>query len=575
MYDLVIRNGTLVDGTGGERFDADVAIDAGRIVAIGAGLDVGATEIDAAGKLVTPGWVDIHTHYDAQVTWDPQVTPSSWHGVTTVVMGNCGVGFAPAAPERHDWLIGLMEGVEDIPGAALHEGIQWEWESFPAFLEALDKRQYAIDIAAQVPHGAVRGYVMGDRGAKNEKATPEDIAAMAEIVREGIAAGALGFSTSRTLLHKAIDGEYVPGTFASEDELLGIGAAMREAGGGVFQFTANHTDIPGEFAWMRKVSGDYGLKVVFNLLQVDHAPEIWRDALGELAKAAEDGLQISGQVAGRPLGVLMSWQGTAVPFLNTPSYLQLHQLPLAERMAKLADPSVRDAILADQTFSIGEFEDFILGSFDKMYRLGDDPNYEPEARESAAEVAERLGTSPRAVVYDWLMENDGKGIIYFPMFNYSWKNADHLAEMMQHPCTVLGLGDGGAHCASICDVSLPTHMLTFWTRDRTRGALLRLEDVVKSLTATTSALYGLDDRGVLAVGKRADLNIIDYDALRLHAPEIVYDLPAGGKRYVQRATGYSATIVAGEVVSENGKPTGALPGRLVKSQRARAAAAAE
>ena len=568
MHDLVIRRGTIVDGSGDPSFEADLAVDGGRISRIGSVPARGREEVDASGKIVTPGWVDVHTHYDAQVTWDPTLSPSGWHGVTTVVMGNCGVGFAPANPDRHDWLIGLMEGVEDIPGAALHEGIQWGWESFPEYLEVLSRRPSALDFAAQVPHGALRAYVMGERGARNEAANAEDIQRMAALVEEGVAAGALGFSTSRTLIHKGSDGEYVPGTFAAEDELLGIAAGLARGGGGVFQMTANHKDMLSEIPWMRQVAERHGLPVSFNLMQTDEAPELYRQLLAELDRAAADGLSLFGQVAGRPAGILMAFEGTAVPFFNTGTFLNLFHASPQERRQAALDPAFRAKVLADEVLSLGPFEDFILQTYDKMFRLGQSPDYEPDPSQSAAAVARAQGRSPREVVYDWLLEGEGRGIIYFPVFNYSWGDMDHMRELLTHPRTVLGLGDGGAHCGTICDVSVPTFMLTHWVMNRQRGPRLPLEQVVQMQTSQTAALYGLRDRGLLAPGYRADINLIDLDRLSLSAPEMIYDLPAGGRRFVQRAQGYEATWLKGELTFQEGVHTGALPGGLIKGRPA-------
>lgn len=566
MYALVIRNGTLVDGTGAAARQADVAVEGRRIVAVGANLGPGREEIDADGCIVTPGWVDVHTHYDAQATWDPWLTPSGWHGVTTVVMGNCGVGFAPARPEQRDWLIQLMEGVEDIPGAAMHEGIQWDWEHFPEYLDALDHHPRALDIAAQVPHGAVRAYVMGERGARNEDATTEDIAEMATIVREGIAAGALGFSTSRTLIHKGSDGEYVPGTFAAEDELMGIAEAISAGGGGVLQMTSNHEDMAEELVWMRKAARKHGCTVSFNLHQTDVAPQLWKRMLTLLEESQAEGLPIYAQVAGRPPGVLMCLQGTANPLLNSPTYLGLHALPHGEKVARLQDPAVQAAIAADDVLSLGAFEDFILQSFDRMYPLGEEPDYEPHPSTSAAAVATQRGVHPKQVVLEWLLEQDGTGVIYFPIFCYTHGDMEVSRQLLAHPGTVVGLADGGAHCGTICDVSTPTFLLTHWVRDRSRGERLPLEQVVAMQTQESAALYGLNDRGVIAVGMKADINVIDMEHLHLSAPEITYDLPAGGRRFVQRAEGYRATVVSGEVVFRDGEPTGKLPGKLVRRQ---------
>lgn len=566
-FDLVIRGGTVVDGSGQPRFVADVGIRDGLIAAVDRDLPPGREEIDARGKLVTPGFVDVHTHYDAQATWDPQLSPSSWHGVTTVVMGNCGVGFAPAKPDEHKWLIGLMEGVEDIPGTAMTEGMVWSWERFPEYLDSLDRISRAIDICTQVPHGALRAYVMGRRGAKHEAANEDDLAAMAAIVREGVEAGALGFSSSRTPIHKGIDGEYVPGTFADARELWALGQAVVEGGGGMFQMTGNHVDMAAEFGWMRQLAAETGVRISFNLLQTDQKPDLYQQMLGLLDEVSKDDVPVYAQVAGRPNGILMTWQGTAIPFLPYPSYMPLHHLPFAKRLPKLQEPALREKIVAEQPFSFGEFEDFVVSSFHKMYRLGDPPNYEPEPGESAAALAERQGVSPKGIVWDWLLENEGTGIVYFPIFGYARGDFEVLRTLLQHPRTRLGLGDGGAHCGAICDASIQTFMLTHWVRDRTRGPKLGLEEVVRTISHDTASFYGLDDRGLLRVGYKADVNVIDFDNLRLHPPKIVYDLPASGRRFVQAADGYVATIVSGELVRWQGEPTGKLPGKLVRGKQ--------
>ncbi len=572
QFDLLIRGGTLVDGTGRAPYVGDLAVKDGVLAAVGEipAEATAAQTIDAKGMVVTPGWVDIHTHYDAQCTWDPEVSPSGWHGVTTVVMGNCGVGFAPVREEDRKWLIGLMEGVEDIPGAAMTEGMQWAWETFPEYLDALEKTPRAIDVATQVPHGAVRGYVMGRRGAKNEAPSPEDIERMAAIVKEGIEAGALGFSTSRTLIHKGIDGEYVPGTFAEEAEVFGLAKGLEDAGRGVFQMTSNHVDMADEFKWMKEVASKMGVTVSFNLLQTDEKPELWRDLLKLLDENPD--APIFAQIAGRPNGILMSWAGTAHPFLLYPSYMPLHHLPIEERLAKLREPGMREKIINEKPFSMGEFEDFIMGSFTKMYRLGSPPNYEPGPSTSAAALAEKENRNPREIAWDWLMENDGKGIIYFPIFNYSHANMDALHSLITHPRTRLGLGDGGAHCGVICDASIQSFMLQHWVRDRTRGDKIPLEYIVKTQTSDTADAYGLKDRGRLAPGYRADINVIDMDGLKLHPPEMVHDLPTGARRLVQRADGYRYTICKGEVVFRDGKATGARPGVLIRGPQAAPAA---
>ncbi len=569
MHDLVIRNGLIVDGTGAPAREADLAIDDGVVSLVGEVDDLGREEIDAAGMLVTPGFVDIHTHFDGQITWDPLLTPSFWHGVTTVVMGNCGVGFAPAAPNRRDWLIGLMEGVEDIPGSALAEGMQWNWESFPEYLDALETLPKAIDIGTQVPHGAVRAYVMGDRGARNEDANPEDIQEMAAIVKEGIQAGALGFSTSRTLAHRAIDGEPVPGTFAAEDELFGIGRALKELGTGIYEVApagvtgddANAPDL--EIAWMRKLSAEIERPVSFAMVQYDNDPEAWREALERSLDALEDGAELYPQVAARGISLLLTLRGRH-PFIHSASYRELDDLDWAERAAAMREPQRRERILSEVAAP-----DAALGfiSWDKLYPMTDPPNYEPTAEESVAARAASAGQTPLEFAYDVLVQNEGEAVLFAPLFNYANGNLDATREMMMHPRVAMGLSDGGAHCGVICDASMPTFMLTHWARDRSRGERLPLEWIVKRMTQDTAQLYGLGDRGTLEVGKKGDVNVIDYDALQLELPQAVHDLPTDAMRLIQKSRGYVATIVSGEVISRNGEETGARPGQLIRGAR--------
>jgi N-acyl-D-amino-acid deacylase len=569
VHDLVIRGGTIVDGTGAPSRPVDVAVDGGRISAVGQ-VDADAVEVlDAAGQVVTPGFVDVHTHYDGQVTWDPTLAPSSWHGVTTVVMGNCGVGFAPARPNRHEWLIGLMEGVEDIPGAALAAGIRWGWETFPEFLDFLDTQPLALDIAAQVPHGAVRGYVMGDRGARNEPASPDDIAAMARIVREGIEAGALGVSTSRTIAHRAIDGEPVPGTYAAEDELFALGHALADADAGVFELAPAGVmgeDLAAadrEMDWMRRLAADTGRPVTFALLQHDHDPDQWKRMLDLALVAHDDGVPVRPQVAGRPLGLLLGLQ-TFHPLRDRPTYQALEELALDERVARLSDPAVRAAILSERPPAREGIEAFIRLGLDRIFRLGEPPDYEPAPEQSITALAERAGRDRWDLFYDLLLENDGRELLLRPLLGYSNFTQDPIREMVLHPASALGLGDGGAHVGAICDASIETYMLTHWVRDRTRGERLPIELVVRKMTSDTASLYGLDDRGTIEVGRKADLNVIDLDHLVLHRPEMHHDLPAGARRLLQRADGYTATIVSGTVIRRDGHDTGARPGALVR-----------
>ncbi|TNF37977.1 MAG: D-aminoacylase [Deltaproteobacteria bacterium] len=564
MHDLVIRGGLVVDGTGAAAFEADVAIDGDRVVAVGHVAERGAEEIDARGKLVTPGFVDIHSHYDGQVTWDPELTPSSWHGVTTVVMGSCGVGFAPARPEGREGLIKLMEGVEDIPGSALTEGIRWGWETFPEYLDAIAAMPHAIDFGAQIAHGPLRSYVMGDRGADSAPATAEDIAAMHALVAEALEAGALGFSTSRTLLHKSSDGVPVPGTFATADELFGIGRALAVTGRGVFQCASDHLSVPKEFEWFKALALEIGRPVMFNMSQTDLKPKLWRDLVGLLEDCERDGAHVIGQVAGRAIGIMMSWHGTAHPFAGHETFAPLAALSPEARVAELQKPEVRAALLAEPDPKLPFFEAFITRGYHKMFVSADGVDYEPSAEQSVAAIAKRRGVHPREVAYEALMANDGQGMIYFPLFNYANENLDLLHELHQHPRTLMGLSDAGAHCGAICDGGMPTFMLTHWTRDRQRGPTLPVEHIVRRQTRDTARAFGLLDRGVLAPGYLADVNVIDYDNLRFEQPKMAYDLPAGGRRLTQRARGYVATVKRGVVISRDDTPTGALPGQLVR-----------
>ena len=567
MYDRIIRNGTLVDGTGAAPRRADIAIQDGKLAAVGEVDGPATEEIDASGQLVTPGFVDIHTHYDGQATWDPHLSPSCYHGVTTLVMGNCGVGFAPVRPGKQGFLIELMEGVEDIPGTALHEGIQWEWETFPEYMDALEKRSFGMDIATQVPHGSVRAYVMGERGARNEPATPEDIAEMAQIVKEGIAAGALGFSTSRTLAHTAINGEPVPGTFAAEDELFGIGRVLGELGKGLFEVAgagAAGEDIAApkkEIDWMLRLSKEIGRPVTFAMLQVDAAPDLWRELLELSAAAVQDGADIYPQVAGRPFGMLVGHQTTIHPFADRPTFVKLQELPFDEMIAKLRDPAVKTAVLGERNEAT---QSMLLAQLGRFFPMGNPPNYEPSYEDSVEAKAKAAGCDPEAFLYDGMLEREGRELFLVPVLNYSELSGEPIREMMYHPRAALGLGDGGAHCGIICDASIQTFVMTHWVRDRTRGEKIPVEFAVKRMTKDTADLYGLSDRGTVEPGKRADLNIIDHENMRLEPPEMVHDLPAGGRRFMQRAHGYLRTMVAGVDVIRDDEVTGELPGRLIR-----------
>jgi N-acyl-D-amino-acid deacylase len=568
-FDLLIRGGSVVDGTGAPARTADVAVQGGRIVEVGRISGSAKRTLDADGLTVTPGFVDIHTHYDGQVTWDSVLAPSSQHGVTTVVMGNCGVGFAPVKPDQHDFLIALMEGVEDIPGTALHEGIAWEWETFPQYLDALAKRRWTMDVGTQVPHGAVRTYVMGERGAKNQPATPEDIAAMAKLVKEGVAAGAFGFSTSRTIAHRAIDGEPVPGTFAAEDELFGIGRVLGELGRGIFELAgagAAGEDLAApkrEIDWMRRLSSEIRRPVTFTLLQVNAAPNLWREQFELSVAALAEGAQIYPQVAGRPFGLMIGHQTKIHPFNDRQSFVALLSRTLEERVRAMRDPELKRRILAEANPAQPSM---LSTQYGRTFAIGTPPNYEPSYEDSIEALAKRAGRDPEEYLYDKLLENDGRELLLMPVLNYAELSCDPIREMVLHPRAALGLGDGGAHCGIICDASIQTFMLTHWVRDRVRGPRLPLELTVKRMTKDTADLYGIGDRGVIAPGKKADLNLIDLPNLTLLPPRMEHDLPAGGARFLQGARGYQATIVSGEVVAQNDAPTGALPGRLLRAQ---------
>ncbi|HEX9260885.1 MAG TPA: amidohydrolase family protein [Acidimicrobiales bacterium] len=567
MHDLVIRNALLVDGSGAPARRADVAVDGERITEVSERVEGSARRaVDAAGRLVTPGWVDVHTHYDAQVTWDPWLTPSSWHGVTTAVMGSCGVGFAPAAPDRHEWLIELMEGVEDIPGSAMVEGITWGWESFPEYLDTIERIPHVMDVGTQIGHGPLRAYVMGDRGAGNEPATADDLARMAELVEQALRAGALGFSTSRTPIHRSKAGELVPGTTAPADELFAIGEALRRAGHGVFQFAPEHAKVPvDEWPWMRELARRTGRTVSVNLNQPDEGPEVWREVLHLLDVAHADGLDIVAQVAGRSIGILMCLEGSLHPLLFHPAYQEIGGLPLPERVAALREPELQRRIVQEEPDDGGLFRGMVVARFGRMFPVADgDIDYEPAPDASVAAMASRDGVPAMQLILDQLLADDGHGMLYMPFFNYAYGDLSMTYEAHHHPATRMGLGDAGAHCGAICDGGTPTFMLTHWARDRSRGPLLPLELVVHRQTRQTAELFGLRDRGLVAPGNRADLNLIDLDALSFGRPRMAYDLPAGGRRLVQKATGYVATWCAGVQTMDNDKPTGALPGRLIR-----------
>ena len=570
MYDLVIRGGTVVDGTGGPSMVADVAVERDRIVAVGTDLGAGRKEIDARGKIVTPGFVDVHTHYDGQATWDQEMAPSSWHGVTTVVMGNCGVGFAPARPDRHDWLIGLMEGVEDIPGTALAEGMSWEWETFPEYMDALEKLPRTIDVACHVPHGAVRAYVLGDREQPGAVPTADDIAEMSRIVEEGVRAGALGFSTSRTVIHKSVDGEVVPGTTATAEELIEIGRAMGRVGYGVFEMASDLNREWNEFDWMGKLSRETGLPVTFAALQ-SIAKELPLDEQIETMRAENaKGANIVAQIALRGNGIIMAWRGTVHPFRFRPSWRAIEGLSWEEQKAKLLDPAFKAQLLSeDNDFSEAPQDIMgllmvVAGGWTMQFEMDDDFDYEPGADASIAARAAAAGVDPAEYAYDLLCRDDAAGFAYLPILNYADGNLDFLEALQDSDDTVNSLSDGGAHCGTICDAASPTFMLQHWVRDRKRGGRVPLERAIKRQCRDTALLYGLEDRGLVAPGYLADLNVIDMEAIKLGKPWLAFDLPAGGKRLLQKADGYVATVKSGVVTFRDGEVQGAYPGGVIR-----------
>ena len=570
MHDIVIRGGTIIDGTGEASFTGDVAIAGDRIAALGGKLGPARREIDATGLLVTPGWVDIHTHYDGQAMWDPLLAPSCWHGVTTVMFGNCGVGFAPVKKQHRQALMDLMEGVEEIPNPVLAAGLDWEWESFPDYMNELERRPRTIDIAAQIAHLPLRVYVMGDRAVRREPATPDDIAEMRRLTIEALRCGAFGFTTSRTDSHKTPDGELVPSRDADDHELLGIGSALGVTGTGAFGMNSDFDDEEFELRWMRKLARETGRPVWFLLTDRYADPERWRRLIKAVHAARAEGLPLTAQMAGRPIGVMMGI-GTALnPFTVRPSYKALESLPIEEQRKRLRDPQMRRTILADtpsdaEIAKLAQFRQVVAKRFDKFFVMGNPPDYEPGPEKSVAAIAQREGRSPEEVAYDYMLE-DGQ-YLYFPVVNYVTGDHGPILEMLNDPACLLGLSDGGAHCTSIIDAGLPSYMLAHWGRDRSRGPRLPLERLVKRQTSETADFFGLHDRGRLAPGLRADVNLIDFDALRLHKPELVHDMPASGRRFVQRVEGYEATLVAGTPIFERGAHTGAMPGRLVRAGR--------
>jgi N-acyl-D-aspartate/D-glutamate deacylase len=580
MYDRIIKGGTVVDGSGAKPFTADIALEGGRIAEVGRITAAARETIDADGLIVTPGWVDIHSHYDGQVTWDSQLAPSFWHGVTTVLMGNCGVGFAPARPDRHDFLISLMEGVEDIPGTALSEGINWEWESFPEYLNALDRKSWGLDVGAQLPHGALRAFVMGDRAGRKEAATAEDIAHMVRLTAEAQAAGSFGFSTSRTVFHRSSDGVPVPGTYAEQDEVYAIAETLAKSGHGVLEVAPTtpdeSSDAPQtELDWMADVSAKTGCPITFLCLQHNQRPDWWLHQLDFCDRARERGAVVVPQVFCRAISVMLGLRSRFHPFIRGATFKSLKDLPFAEMVRRLReDPELRRRMALEgvaNVYGADDPSDPFAGQmnleWEKVYALGNPPVYEPSPQQSIAAIARSQSRDPREVVLDIMLEDGGESFIQYPFMGFAYGDLGPVEAMLKNPHSVPGAADGGAHVSTICDGGIPTFMLTHWVRDRTAGERFPLEYIVKKQTSDTAALYGLHDRGLIKPGLKADLNLIDFNALGFDPPRMIHDLPAGGPRLMQKATGYAATLVSGEVIQRNGEDTGARPGKLVRSRR--------
>ena len=566
MQDLVIRNACIVDGSGSPEFNGDIAVNAGKFTQIGGKAGDAHRTINVDGLLVTPGFVDIHTHYDGQVNWDPHLTPSTWHGVTSIVAGNCGVGFAPVKPEAREWLIGLMSGIEDIPAESLREGLNWRWETFPEFLDALDQRNYAIDIGMQIPHAAVRAYVMGDRGTENAPATPEDLQQMGQLVKDGMRAGALGFTGSRSAHHRSLAGKNAPGYGLVYDELIALGKAAASAShGGVIGLNVDYDNVKDEVRHLRRLARETGLNVWTLLNQFPYAPNKWSEILEGYSEAAAAGENLFAQVAGRPISYLLGLTSSRNPFWEKPSYAAIAELPLEERVRILKDPEFRERMFAEKATYRSEVTRLVAESFDRMFKLGPKPDYEPAPDTSIAAMASREGRRPEEITLEIMLQRDGRELIYMPLTNYVSGDASVVKQMLDHPRVVLGLGDAGAHASRVCDSSIPTFMLTHWARDRTRGPRMTLERAVHLQTNATASFYGLHDRGLLKVGKKADLNLIDFHRLSLSAPEMVNDQPAGAQRLVQRTSGYVSTMVSGIPIMEEGRPTTNMPGKLIRS----------